>query len=76
MVVVVDDEVVDVVDDEVVAGEVVNGVDDDVVEMAVLIDDVVLAIAVVTTLAVEFVQPKRLAPAIKRRIGLALICPP
>ena len=62
---VVGDEVVDGVD-----GEVVDGIDADVVEMAALID------VVVTTLAVESVQPKRLAPTIKRRISLALIFAP
>lgn len=72
----VDGEVVDGVDGEVVAGEVVDGIDDDVVEIAALIDVVVLAIAIVTTLAVESMQPKRLAPTIKRRISLALIFAP
>ena len=70
---VVGDEVVDGVDGEVVDGvdgEVVDGIDADVVEMAALID------VVVTTLAVESVQPKRLAPTIKRRISLALIFAP
>ena len=62
---VVGDEVVDGVD-----GEVVDGIDADVVEMAALID------VVVTTLAVESVQPKRLAATIKRRISLALIFAP